>query len=214
MGHGDSAGRSQRAARPADPPPAAVAAGAGEHAAHAIRGLAQGGNDYIGKSAPNAVDSPLMKAIGTDNVVGKTLEDEHIQIYGWINPGGNVSTAKTGYNGNFPAAYAFTPNIVQLDQAVVYVERVPDTVQMDHIDWGFRISGIYGETYRYTTAYGLFSNQLLYGNHFPATTCRWSGAKCISPMWRKGWSSVSGATSRCRTPRRSSRRTIICTRTR
>jgi hypothetical protein len=125
-----------------------------------------GGNDYIGESAPNAVDSPLMKAIGNDNVVGKTLEDAHIQIYGWINPGGNVSSAKTGYNGNFPAAYAYVPNIVQLDQAVVYVERVPDTVQMDHIDWGFRISGIYGETYRYTTAYGLFSNQLLYGNHF------------------------------------------------
>jgi uncharacterized protein YfaS (alpha-2-macroglobulin family) len=93
-----------------------------------------------------------MKAIGNDNVVGKTLEDAHIQIYGWINPGGNVSSAKTGYNANFPAAYAYTPNIVQLDQAVVYVERVPDTVQKDHIDWGFRISGIYGETYRYTTA--------------------------------------------------------------
>jgi len=78
----------------------------------------------------------------------------HIQIYGWINPGGNVSSAKTGYGANAPAAYAFTPNIVQLDQAVVYVERVPDTVQMDHIDWGFRVSGLYGENYRYTTAYG------------------------------------------------------------
>ena len=76
-----------------------------------------------------------MKAIGTDNIVGQTLQDEHIQIYGWINPGGNVSTAKTGYGGNAPAAYAFTPNIVELDQAVVYVERV--TVQMDHIDWAF-----------------------------------------------------------------------------
>ena len=49
---------------------------------------------------------------------------------------------------------------------MLYVERVPDTVQMDHIDWGFRISGLYGETYRYTTAYGFMSNQLLYGNHF------------------------------------------------
>jgi hypothetical protein len=126
----------------------------------------QGGNDYIGVSAPNAVDSPLMKAIGTDNIVGQTLNEEHIQIYGWINPGGNVSSAKSGYAGNAPAAYAFTPNIVQLDQAVVYVERIPDTVQMDHIDWGFRVSGLFGENYRYTTAYGIFSNQLLYGNHF------------------------------------------------
>jgi hypothetical protein len=126
----------------------------------------QGGVDYIGESSPNAVDSPLMKAIGTNNIVGQTLNDEHIQIYGWINAGGNVSSAKQGYGANFPAAYAYTPNIVDLDQAVVYVERIPDTVQQDHIDWGFRVSGIYGENYRYTTAYGVFSNQLLYGNHF------------------------------------------------
>ena len=56
-----------------------------------------------------------------------------------------------------------TPNTVQLDQAVVYIERLPDTVQNDHFDWGFRLSSIYGVDYRYTTAYGLFSYQLL--NH-------------------------------------------------
>lgn len=67
-----------------------------------------------------------MKAIGSDNIVGQTLQDQHIQIYGWINPGGNVSTAKTGYNGNAPVGYAFNPNIAQLDQAVIYVERIPD----------------------------------------------------------------------------------------
>jgi len=40
VGHGISTGRSERASRPADPPPAAVAAGAREHAAHALHGLA------------------------------------------------------------------------------------------------------------------------------------------------------------------------------
>ncbi len=44
------------------------------------------------------------------------------------------------------------------------MERVPDTVQTDHIDWGFRLSGLYGETYRYTTAYGITSYQLLQQN--------------------------------------------------
>jgi Putative beta-barrel porin-2, OmpL-like. bbp2 len=53
---------------------------------------------------------------------------------------------------------------VQLDQAVLYIERLPDTVQKDHIDWGFRIAPIYGENYRYTTAYGLWSYQLLNQN--------------------------------------------------
>ena len=95
-----------------------------------------GGLNPIGASLPNAVDSPLMKAIGP-GPLGKTLEDLHIQIYGWVNGGGNLSTATTGYGGNAPAAYMYTPNLIQLDQAVVYIERVPDEVQQDHIDWGF-----------------------------------------------------------------------------
>jgi hypothetical protein len=58
----------------------------------------------------------------------------------------------------------FTPNTFQLDQAVIYSERVPDTVQTDHMDWGFRLSAIYGENYRYTTSYGMASYQLLGNN--------------------------------------------------
>jgi hypothetical protein len=124
-----------------------------------------GGLNPIGASLPNAVDSPLMKALGGEPL-GQTLEDWHVQAYGWVNGGGNFSTAKTGYGGNAPAAYMYTPNIPQLDQAVMYIERVPDEVQQDHIDWGFRLSGIYGENYRYSVGYGPFSDQLVYHNHF------------------------------------------------
>jgi hypothetical protein len=62
-------------------------------------------------------------------------------------------------------AYFYTPNTAEFDQAVLYVERVPDTVQTDHIDWGFRASVLWGENYRYTTAYGIASYQLLDHNH-------------------------------------------------
>ncbi len=124
-----------------------------------------GGATTIGASLPNATDAPLQKAIGTGNPIGKGLEDAHIQIYGWVNAGGNASTVR-GYGANAPVNYMFTPNIVQLDQAVLFIERVPDTVQKDHMDWGFRVTGLYGETYRYTTALGLFSEQLAYHNHF------------------------------------------------
>jgi hypothetical protein len=58
----------------------------------------------------------------------------------------------------------YTPNTATLDQAVLYFERTPDTVQTDHIDWGFRTSVIYGENYRYTISYGLASYQLLKDN--------------------------------------------------
>ena len=66
--------------------------------------------------------------------------------------------------GNAPAGYDYNPNTAQLDQTVLYVERVPDTVQKDHIDWGFRASVIYGVDYRYTVSDGLLSNQLTKSN--------------------------------------------------
>ena len=121
-----------------------------------------GGTTSIGVTRPNSVDSPLMSALGNTSL-GQAMNDSHIQVYGWINAGGNLSN-NTVRGGNSPAAYDYNPNTVQLDQAVVYFERLPDTVQKDHVDWGFRIAPIYGENYRYTTAYGLWSNQLLQKN--------------------------------------------------
>jgi hypothetical protein len=119
-----------------------------------------GGSTSIGVTRPSSADSPLMVAMA-NTTLGKTLNDNNMQIYGWINGGGNLSTNTTKAGGNAPAAYDYWPNHVQLDQAVVYFERLPDTVQTDHVDWGFRLSAIYGENYRYTTAYGLASYQLL-----------------------------------------------------
>lgn len=121
-----------------------------------------GGATSFGVTRPSSVDSPLMVALG-NTAAGQVLNDSHIQIYGWINAGGNLSS-NTVRGGNAPAAYDYNPNTVQLDQAVLYIERLPDTVQRDHIDWGFRIAPIFGENYRYTTAYGLWSNQLLNQN--------------------------------------------------
>src|SRR6202142_2469822 len=121
-----------------------------------------GGSTSLGVTRPSSVDSPLMAALG-NTAFGQSLNDNHIQIYGWINGGGNLSN-NTVRGGNAPAAYDYNPNTVQLDQAVIYFERLPDTVQKDHWDWGFRIAPIYGENYRYTTAYGLFSNQFLKNN--------------------------------------------------
>ena len=121
-----------------------------------------GGTTALGVTRASSVDSPLMAALG-NTPVGQTLNDSHIQIYGWVNAGGNLSNNSVR-GGNSPAAYDYNPNTVQLDQAVVYIERLPDTVQKDHVDWGFRIAPIFGENYRYTTAFGLWSNQLLNQN--------------------------------------------------
>jgi hypothetical protein len=119
-----------------------------------------GGSTNLGTTRPSSVDSPVMMALGNTEL-GKAMSDAHMQVYGWVNGGGNLSTNSVTPGGNFPASYDYTPNAFQLDQAVVYFERLPDTVQTDHIDWGFRFSGIYGENYRYTTAFGVASYQLL-----------------------------------------------------
>lgn len=121
-----------------------------------------GGSTNIGVTRPSSIDSPLMAALG-NTAVRQWMNDANIQVYGWVNAGGNLSS-NTVRGGNAPAAYDYNPNSVQLDQAVIYIERLPDTVQKDHIDWGFRLAPIYGENYRYTTAYGLWSNQLLNQN--------------------------------------------------
>jgi len=122
-----------------------------------------GATTSLGVSLPNAVDSPFMTSIA-NTAPGKWLYDKHIQIYGWVNGGGNISSNSTKPGGNVPMAYMYSPNRLQFDQAVLYVERVPNTVQTDHVDWGFRLSVLYGENYRYTTAYGIMSNQLLVHN--------------------------------------------------
>jgi len=118
-----------------------------------------GGTTNLGVNRTASVDSPLMVALG-NTATGKWLNDTGIQVYGWIAPGGNVSTNTVKQAGNLPVSYDYTPNTVQLDQAVLYIERTPDTVQSDHVDWGFRVAPIYGVDYRYTFAYGLFSKTL------------------------------------------------------
>ena len=56
---------------------------------------------------------------------------------------------------------------MELNQVVLYLERLPDENQTDHIDWGFRISVLYGLDYRFTTiSRGLFSDQLLKHNSY------------------------------------------------
>ncbi len=112
----------------------------------------------IGVTRPNSADSPFMVAIANTDI-GKWMASNNIQVYGWVNGGGNLSTNPGGKGANAPVAYTYSSNTVVLDQAVLYIERLPDTVQTDHIDWGFRISGLYGTDYRYTNSYGIASYQ-------------------------------------------------------
>jgi hypothetical protein len=85
-----------------------------------------------------------------------------IKVYGWVDPSVTFGTSK---QSNIPLSYAIVPNSLQLSQAIVIFERVTDSLQKDHTDWGFKFTNLYGIDYRYTTAKGYFSDQLLKHNH-------------------------------------------------
>lgn len=117
-----------------------------------------GGSVTIGQPWTQA--GPLMTAIW-EGKHGDWWKRNGVQIYGWLNGGGDVSTSKGSGYSTFPEAYPERGNTFQMDQEVLYIERQPNTVQTDHVDWGFRIASLYGLDYRFTTAKGFFSNQLL-----------------------------------------------------
>jgi hypothetical protein len=110
-----------------------------------------GGSPDIG--APDGNTYPLMSALKLDN--------SRIKVYGWVATSINFSTSA---NNNFPVSYDIFPDKIELNQAVLYVERLPDTVQTDHFDWGFHLTAFEGIDYRFTTAKGYFSQQLLASN--------------------------------------------------
>ncbi len=103
---------------------------------------------------------PLMKVLqGTS--FNDFLVDNKTRFYGWVTVEGNLSTSD---KSNTPESYWVRPNHMDMDQALLRLERIPDTVQTDHIDYGFRVSVDYGIDYRYFTAGGWFSEQLLKHN--------------------------------------------------
>jgi hypothetical protein len=113
-----------------------------------------GGTPTIG--APDTQTYILMQAINQNK--------SRIKIYGWFDNGFDVSTSNKGDGANAPAGYYSNPNRVIPDQEVLYIERLPDSVQTKHFDWGFRLAQLYGQDYRYTISKGIFSQQLLARN--------------------------------------------------
>ncbi len=123
-----------------------------------------GGTSALGYG--DTTTSPLMEAIYCSEN-GQKIKDSRIKLYGWFNVGANASTSKSSFNiasnsgGNYPASYYNYSNQITLNQLVLNLERLPNTLQRNKIDYGFRISGIYGTDYKYTLSNKFLSNQYL-----------------------------------------------------
>jgi len=107
-----------------------------------------GGSPVIGE--PDTSSYPLMTAINGARTRTK--------LYGWLDPTLNFSTSS---HSNAPEANDEYSNRFELNQIVLYAERLPDSVQRDHIDWGYHLTALYGTDYHFTTGKGYFSGQLL-----------------------------------------------------
>ncbi len=103
-----------------------------------------GGSPTIGEADGNSY--PLMSAINGAS--------SRTKVYGWIAPNVNGSTSS---HSNSPESNDLYSNRLELSQAVVYVERLPNSVQRDHVDVGFHLTALFGSDYRYTlnNGYGL-----------------------------------------------------------
>ncbi len=103
-----------------------------------------GGSPVIGE--PDGNSYPLMSAINGARSRSK--------IYGWIDPTLNFGTSA---NSNAPEANDVYANRLEMNQIVLYAERLPDSVQRDHVDWGYHLTALYGTDYRFTTGKGYWS---------------------------------------------------------
>ncbi len=110
-----------------------------------------GGSPLIG--TPDGNVYPLMTALHKEN--------SRTKIYGWVAVSGNYSSST--FN-SFPVSYDIFPKTVELNQAVIYLERLPNTVQNTHFDFGYHLTGFFGIDYRFTTAKDYLSQQLLQKN--------------------------------------------------
>jgi hypothetical protein len=133
-----------------------------------------GGTEIVG-DANLTPDYPLMQAL-YQGPHGNLWEDTRIKIYGWEDASGNLSTSTKGgldpvtaQAANFPLVYDQRPDRLEQNQVVVYAERTPDENQVDHCDWGFRLSQVYGLDYRYMISRGWNDRQLTQKNNFYGT---------------------------------------------
>jgi len=84
------------------------------------------------------------------------------KVYGWVEPTVNFSTSS---NSNAPEANDVYSNRLEMNQLIVYIERLPDSVQREDVDVGYHLTAFYGTDYRYTTDKGYLSFQLLKDHH-------------------------------------------------
>ena len=107
-----------------------------------------GGAPVIGE--PDTNSYPLMTAINRAR--------SRTKLYGWFEPTLDFSTSA---HRNEPEANDAYSNRLEMNQFVLYAERLPDSVQREHLDWGYHLTALVGTDYRFTMAKGYFSGQLL-----------------------------------------------------
>ena len=112
-----------------------------------------GGSPVIGEADTNSY--PFMTALNGRHQPDQNFTDGSNLRF-------NVSSSSSS---NSPEANDAYSNTLQLNQAVIYLERLPDSVQREHIDIGYHLTAFFGTDYRYITDAGYLSYQLNDDHH-------------------------------------------------
>src|SRR5258707_13438587 len=83
------------------------------------------------------------------------------KLYGWIDTTLNFSTSA---HSNAPEANDVYSNRLEVNQIVLYAERLPDPAHRVHIDWGYHLTALYRTDYAFTLQKGYLHASLL-NNH-------------------------------------------------
>ena len=113
------------------------------------------GGPLIG--TPISTSKGVMQESMQDSGFGNFLDRDGIKVSGWVTNGVNQTTSS---RSNLPMGYSVFPNREDLNEVVLRIARDVDTVQKDHIDWGFHIDAMYGIDYYMFLSKGLWDYQL------------------------------------------------------
>jgi hypothetical protein len=87
----------------------------------------------IGFASVEGTRGPSGESVGMQALFGgahgNAWENGRVKVYGCLEPSFNLGTS---HNSNSPASYDMFANRIELDHAVSYVERIPDSSDHEH----------------------------------------------------------------------------------
>jgi hypothetical protein len=109
--------------------------------------------DYIGIKPTDVSASLIQQGLSTNPLA----QDSRLRFYAYANPSYNKSQAQLD---NSPLGFQIVANSLTLSGLSFTLEQALSFQDLDALEYGFKLTGLYGIDARFTMMDGIFSNQL------------------------------------------------------